>query len=218
MNTTPLWVPLVVAGLGLVGTAVAGLGGVWFTQRRADKREAATWARETEREQARWVREDAARTFEFRRSAYVELYRAAFTVFMLAMTYMGAAAQLGEDSDDPEVVNRYAEMQRALEAIQIYGSFRVLALAERTQSAGSSYRLIFSRMGVVNVGDTLTTAGQKWGDVLSELHFAIREELGIPDDDSPEAETWRSRWAWLQYRRTSSGSQRETGNPPQRLD
>lgn len=208
MNTTPLWVPLAVAGLGLLGTISAGLGGVWLTQRRADKREAASWAREAEREQARWEREDAARTFEFRRSAYLDLYRAAFADFILSMTYMGEATQLGEDSDDPEVVSRAAELQRAIEAIQIYGSFRVLALAEKTQSAGLAYRIIFSQMGVVEVGDSLAQAGQQWGKLLGELHFAIREELGI-SDESPDAEAWRSRWAWLKYRRTPSPVQPE---------
>ena len=32
MNTTPLRVPLVVAGLGLIGTAFGALGGAWLTQ------------------------------------------------------------------------------------------------------------------------------------------------------------------------------------------
>jgi hypothetical protein len=63
MGTTPLWVPLVVAVIGLVATIV----GVIITQRRSDRREKIAWERERERERERWAREDAARTFELRR-------------------------------------------------------------------------------------------------------------------------------------------------------
>ncbi|MBM4722856.1 hypothetical protein GS439_09075 [Rhodococcus hoagii] len=61
MNTTPLWVPLVVAGLGLIGTVVGAISGVLITQRRSDKREDASWEREWDRERAGWEREDEAR-------------------------------------------------------------------------------------------------------------------------------------------------------------
>lgn len=74
VSTTPLWVPLVVAGIGVVGTLTAGIAGGLITQRRADRRESATWARERERERERWAREDEARTFEQRREAFVEFY------------------------------------------------------------------------------------------------------------------------------------------------
>jgi hypothetical protein len=72
-----LRVPLVVTGLGLIGTAFGALGGAWLTQRRADRREELNWNRDLEREQARWAREDTARTFEYRRKAYVDFYQAA---------------------------------------------------------------------------------------------------------------------------------------------
>jgi hypothetical protein len=64
--TTPVWVPLLVAGLGIAG--------VFFTQWRSDKRESATWARDRRRERERWAREDAARTFDHRRDAHVDFY------------------------------------------------------------------------------------------------------------------------------------------------
>ena len=114
MNTTPLWVPLVVAGLGLLGTAVAGLGGVWITQRRADKRETVAWDRQQERERAQWAREDAARTFEFRRSAYADFYQAAWAVLMLTVTFMGKVLRREAYLDDPEVAARDADLQTAL--------------------------------------------------------------------------------------------------------
>jgi hypothetical protein len=71
---TPLWVPLVVAGLGLLGTITGTIGGVLIAQRRSDRREATNWNRERERERERWAREDAARTFAHRREAYSDFY------------------------------------------------------------------------------------------------------------------------------------------------
>lgn len=70
--TTPLWVPLVVAALGFVSTVV----GIVVTQIMANRRERASWQRDTDREQQRWQREDQARTFEHRHTAYVEFYEA----------------------------------------------------------------------------------------------------------------------------------------------
>ena len=67
---TPLWVPLVVAGLAVLGT----LAGVLVTQRWSYRREAIAWTRERQREQERWAREDEARTFEHRREACAEFY------------------------------------------------------------------------------------------------------------------------------------------------
>ena len=70
--TTPLWVTLVVAALGFVSTVV----GIVITQVMANRRELASWQRDTDREQQRWQREDQARTFEHRRTTYVEFYEA----------------------------------------------------------------------------------------------------------------------------------------------
>ncbi len=43
--TTPLWVPMVVAGIGVVGTLLAGLAGAVIANRHATAREALTWQR-----------------------------------------------------------------------------------------------------------------------------------------------------------------------------
>ena len=65
-----LRVPVVVAGLGLIGTAFGALGGAWLTQRRADRREELNWNWDLELEQARCAREGTART-------YVDFYQPA---------------------------------------------------------------------------------------------------------------------------------------------
>jgi Na+/glutamate symporter len=59
-----LWVPLIAAGIALVGTVAGSVSGVLVAQRGARRREAENWERERERERERWAREDAARTFE----------------------------------------------------------------------------------------------------------------------------------------------------------
>ena len=66
--------PLLIAGLGLLGTIGGTLGGVFLTQRRADRREAETRAEARAREEAAWERDDRLRTFEHRRQAYVDFW------------------------------------------------------------------------------------------------------------------------------------------------
>ena len=63
MQTTPLWVPIAVAGIGVRGTIIAGIAGVLITQRRSGRRDDKTWGREREREPERWERKDIARGF-----------------------------------------------------------------------------------------------------------------------------------------------------------
>ncbi len=79
MSSTPVWVPLAVAGVGVAGT----LGATWLTRRSADRREDERWKREREAEETRWQRErderreewqreDAARWLTERKAVYAE--------------------------------------------------------------------------------------------------------------------------------------------------
>jgi hypothetical protein len=88
MNTT-----LVVAVIGVVGTVVGTISGVLITQLLSDRREKAAWDRETEREQARWAREDEARTFEYRRAAYVDFYQANVETGQSVSVFIAARAR-----------------------------------------------------------------------------------------------------------------------------
>lgn len=91
--TTPLWLTLIVAALGPGGALL----GVWLTQRRADRRDDATFARELARERERWAREDQARTFEQRRTAYVEFYEALRAMMVRAY---GHGLGLSDEGDE----------------------------------------------------------------------------------------------------------------------
>ena len=64
--------PLVIAALGLAASIVGSVGSVIMTQRRADRREKLQWQRDRERERDVRAREDALRTFEQRRTCYVD--------------------------------------------------------------------------------------------------------------------------------------------------
>lgn len=67
--TTPLWVPLIVAALGVVGSAATA----WFTQRLAKRREDERWLREREVDEIRWSRDKADRLRERRVVLYIDL-------------------------------------------------------------------------------------------------------------------------------------------------
>ena len=108
--TTPLWVPLVVAALGFVSTVV----GIVVTQIMANRRERASWQRDTDREQQRWQREDQARTFEHRHTAYVEFYEALRA--MMLRVYDHGMGLSDEGNELPEGwQNDAAEAVRRLE-------------------------------------------------------------------------------------------------------
>src|SRR5206468_3985226 len=127
----PLWVPLVVAALGLTGTVVGAISGVMITQARADKREAAAWEREQERERARWSPEDAARTFEHRRTAYADFYNAIGKLGQFVHDYYDTLYVEPPDPDyDPELPLDWAAPEyRQLERLELYATPKVARLA-----------------------------------------------------------------------------------------
>lgn len=122
MSSTPLWVPLVVAALGIVSTLV----GIVVTQIMANRRERATWTRELEREQARWAREDQALTFEHRRTAYVEFYEA-LRKMMLRVYNHGMGLSDHELDDLPWAWQK--EAGEAVRRLEVYASPEVTKAA-----------------------------------------------------------------------------------------
>jgi hypothetical protein len=79
-SQSPVWVPLLVAFVGLASAAVGAVVAVavavltqLFTQRREREQEALRWQREREERREHWEREDAERWRRDRRAAYAEL-------------------------------------------------------------------------------------------------------------------------------------------------
>ena len=130
MSTTPLWVPLAVAGIGVLGTLAGGVVGSIVTQRRADQREDKAWARERERERERWAREDEARTFEHRREVLEDFYQAVKALARRAYDH-------GYGFDDtPELpYDWHADAAAKLSRLALYADRRVAAAASAAYRA-----------------------------------------------------------------------------------
>jgi hypothetical protein len=171
-STTPLWVPLVVAIIGLLATIAGTIAGVLITQRRSDARNKVAWERERERERERWAREDAARTFELRREAYVEFHDVATQVWrVLFGLYVVRAAsdldQTGKYQAASFDVSKRIEFWDALEKVSVYGSGTI---AEMAQEIGKLFR----------EAEKNIDAALKLKRELEKLLKAIRADLGIP--------------------------------------
>lgn len=163
VNTIPLWVPLVVAMLGLIGTLSGALGGVIITQRRSDRRERASQLHALEREKARWAREDEARTFEQRRDAYAAIYEA------VRDTNRSAGEWTAETKDTEALF-------RALKILEMYGTPRVVRAARQcwhtTIKRGNA---VIARRGGPEYSVPAYQAQKR-------LVAEIRKELRIPDE------------------------------------
>jgi hypothetical protein len=178
MNTTPIWVPLLVAALAVIGTVVGTISGVMITQRRADSREKAAWEREMERERSRCPREDAARTFEQRRTAYVDFYQANVQAGQWVYSYVAARVRGDDDVESPRVWASVVEER--LRVLEMYATPRVTALAHKAQTA---YRrmALEARRPQGDDDDQLQERMGEWDAAASELLAAIREDLGVPN-------------------------------------
>jgi hypothetical protein len=179
VNTTPLWVPLVVAALGLAATLV----GVMITQRRADKREAVAWEREQERERARWSREDAAQTFEHRRIAYVSFYHAVSEMGESIHRHHAAVQNenMPVDSHLPEGWQSAADDD--LELLELYATPTVATLAREARQACWDWGYWDWGSAVereCESGD-FRSRTRAWRLAMVNLKNAIRQDLGVPE-------------------------------------
>ena len=111
MGTTPLWVPLVVAGVAVIGT----LAGVVFTQVWNSRLEERRWARENDRLRETQAREDLNRTFEHRRAAYIEFQQE----FDQLEEQVRKANRDREPIDFDEI---YEKLSRSLTPVHVYGT------------------------------------------------------------------------------------------------
>lgn len=134
MTTTPLWVPLVVTGIGVLGTLTAGIASGLITQRWANEREDKAWARERERERDRWAREDEARTFELRREVLEGFYQAVKALARRAYDH-----GYGFDNTPELPFDWHADAFAKLTRLGLYVDRRVYAAAETAYDAACSW-------------------------------------------------------------------------------
>jgi hypothetical protein len=175
VTTTPLWVPLVVAGLGVAATVLGTIGGVLITQRRSDKRESISWERERERERKRWGREDAARTFDHRRVAYADFYES-LSAMMLRVYNHGLG--LTDTVEDELPWDWQFSTFQLLQRVYLYGSTTVGVIAAEAYSAVWQWGHAARR----GRDDEAFYAAQEEADQKeTALLVAIRRDLAIPD-------------------------------------
>lgn len=194
MTTTPVWVPLLVAGLGLVGTAGAGLGGVFLTQRRSDNREITSWTRQTDRENARWRREDEARTFELRRASYVAFFDAANRITEESTTYHFAWTVAPDRVDlfNFPTMDEIKALQNMLNDVRVYGTASLSEAAIDVFAKVFQLQLHVSAILIDGVEPPTEASINKFSDVartsVSSFLAKMRDELRIPSDapDGPE--------------------------------
>jgi len=175
VSSTPLWVPLVVAGIGVAGTLTAGIAGGLIAQRWSDRREVSAWAREREREHERWAREDEARTFEHRRQAYADFYQA---VKALART----AYEHGYGFTEPELPEGWqSDAFAKLARLEFYADRPVATAASTAYGAAWSW----GQFGKYNDPEApdFHERQQKYDDAELEMLVLMRQSLSIPDID-----------------------------------
>lgn len=176
MSSTPLWVPLVVAGIGVAGTATAGILGGLITQGRSDRREARAWEREREREREKWAREDEARTSEHRRQAYVEFYE---SVKALARTAYDHGYGFTEEAELPE--GWQSDAFAKLAHLQFYADRPVASAASAAYSAAWSWGY-YGKYDNPEDPDFYERQ-EKYDQAEMELLLLMRKSLAIPDAD-----------------------------------
>lgn len=174
----PLWIPLVVAAVGVFGTLSAGVTGVLITQRRSDVREALAWSRQRERERDLWDREDQLRLFDSNRAACVDFYEA-LALFVLHAKLEGTGAQLFELSNEA-----FIRRQR----LSIYSSKSVGEAGRVALEAAWAISMAVQNKVAINDGvgnasidtDARLQGLLTWYDEMErELLRTIRVELGV---------------------------------------
>jgi hypothetical protein len=176
VSTTPLWVPIVVAGIGVAGTLTAGIAGGLITQRWADRRDDKTWERERLREQERWRREDQARTFEHRRAAFEDFYQAVKALARRAYDH-----GYGFDNTPALPFNWNEEAAAKLQRLGIYVDRRSYIAAERAYDAAFWWG---NHAKYDDPDDPdFSEHQQKFDDAEFELLVLMRQVLSIPEGD-----------------------------------
>ena len=156
MTAVSIWVPLVVALLGI--------GGVLLSQLMANKREEARSRDEGNREQRASMREDAARSYEYRREAYIDFVRDYHRHWNIL-----AAEPWKPRPDPPE--DWLQPLHDRLTEIDIFGTREAARLAREALNELDDYA--FTSKGLSP-------------HVLDQLNSEIRRDLSIPDRSDRE--------------------------------
>lgn len=172
--STPLWVPILVAIVGVLGTLSAAI----FTQIWAANRENERWVRERAAEEKRWEREDHARWLEERKTVYAQLL---LGLDALDEGLRKAETQLRAVGRIEDVM--LSQMKILAESAgQIYESLRLIAPNQITELGGLIMQSQFVRKMNLEADrlEDVQDAAER-GERSRKLYSALRADLGIED-------------------------------------
>jgi hypothetical protein len=158
-----IWLVLIAGGLSL--------GGVLYTQYRADVRSREERDKGVERERELWAREDELRSYEHRREAYENFVMEWFRHYDLAFAYKVEhdgepdPVQLPYDFLDPL-------MSKALVRVHMYGSHD--ASLHANEAANNLLDYVLENVEIQH-------------DPISRFQATVRQELGIPGSNPATA-------------------------------
>ena len=203
-SQVPVWIPIVVALLGLAG--------VLLTQVLSGRREARRMTEETAREERRWQREREARTHETRAEAYA-LLLGALEAFDGVLFQARAVREAGDQLDEHQVNELRevrSETQHALGPVALHAPEAV----RRLVSDAALPRMRLTTMLLDTDGDTAKTraawdAGQRGYRVM---RARMRQDLGF--DAEPVEELFGAQPTVVSASSESTSEPAETTSRP----
>lgn len=176
----PLWVPLVVGLIGLLG--------VLYTQWRSDRREAEArtegryreqeqWLKQEAQQRRQWAREDAARTYEQRRDSYLHF----FTVWDQTWELVGGRYYLPGHYPErvPEDDTTFAALYEQLRTLKMFASVEVAQLAEAATAGLRELDHLPPHGGEdYEAAEALSAQLSRQAEGLRQ---AMRRDLSVPD-------------------------------------
>jgi hypothetical protein len=174
----PVWIPIVVAMLGLAGVAA--------TQILAGRRERQRAREEEAREERRWQREREARTYELRATAYAELIGAieAFDGVLFQARQTREADEPLDDHQRSGLREVTSEALHALGAVNLHAPERI-----RTQIREATLPRMRLSAGLLDATSSTSKMRPAWDagqTAYRTLRAFMRRDLGLdaePIDD-----------------------------------
>jgi hypothetical protein len=166
MTTTPLWVPLLIAALGVFGTISGTVAGVVITQRRSDRREDVQWNRMREHERERWAREDVLRTFDQRSSSYADFEE---KLRLTALAVSQSQTRTGPDLEDDWQLSLFQSLLR----------LRVFASQDGAEAANSAYNALWHWGEMGNEDDAVHETEFIYDEACERFVAVMRRDLRI---------------------------------------
>ncbi|MEH0927814.1 hypothetical protein [Micromonospora sp. CPCC 205558] len=174
--TTPLWVPLLVACLGLLGT----IGAAVLTHAWTARRETVRWERELAERDGERNREERARWLAERRTLYSDFKNALDDFITKVNDGHHLLASTGKRWT-PEAEESADASLTQCEAL--YRDLQMLAPIHLTADAEVLLEMYRDRFHGVMHGETAPLPVQRAAEVTRSLREKMREDLGIADGD-----------------------------------